>query len=188
MAGEVLRCLYRSERASSRVPDERIDRVAAAVGVGRAESLHPWAARRKRGVEETMSELLALAGINVTVTVAFAAFIWRNQVQGRAAQRRGPRRPEPSNRPSRRICRQPHRGTDGRSVRPRPTLGAARGLDRTRPRRARAILTASRQPYRPCSAASTSPGSGWPDDERGAPAHWRGCREAGALTASVPSP
>ena len=68
MAGEVLRCLYRSERASSRVPDERIDRVAAAVGVGRA-------------VEETMSELLALAGINVTVTVAFAAFIWRNQVQ-----------------------------------------------------------------------------------------------------------
>lgn len=28
-----------------------------------------------------MSELLALAGINVTVTVAFAAFIWRNQVQ-----------------------------------------------------------------------------------------------------------
>ena len=32
-------------------------------------------------VEETMSELLALAGINVTVTVAFAAFIWRNQVQ-----------------------------------------------------------------------------------------------------------
>ncbi len=32
-------------------------------------------------VEATMSELLALAGINVTVTVAFAAFIWRNQVQ-----------------------------------------------------------------------------------------------------------
>lgn len=30
---------------------------------------------------EIMSELLALAGINVTVTVAFAAFIWRNQVQ-----------------------------------------------------------------------------------------------------------
>ena len=28
-----------------------------------------------------MNELLALAGINVTVTVAFAAFIWRNQVQ-----------------------------------------------------------------------------------------------------------
>lgn len=32
-------------------------------------------------VGEVMSELLALAGINVTVTVAFAAFIWRNQVQ-----------------------------------------------------------------------------------------------------------
>lgn len=32
-------------------------------------------------VGEVMSELLALAGFNVMVTVAFAAFIWRNQVQ-----------------------------------------------------------------------------------------------------------
>ena len=42
-----------------------------------------------------MSELLALAGINVTVTVAFAAFIWRNQVQAERRNDGGPRRPEP---------------------------------------------------------------------------------------------
>ena len=121
--------------------------------------------------------------------VAFAAFIWRNQVQAERrndaahaglsrridhlAERSGDRRrsspcccrtrgrsastpltrcsSSPTARPGLATPPAPHRGTDGRSVRPRPTLGAARGLDRTRPRRARAILTASRQPY--CSRA-----------------------------------
>lgn len=47
-------------------------------------SFNVWQVRDRTAdahVGEVMSELLALAGINVTVTVAFAAFIWRNQVQ-----------------------------------------------------------------------------------------------------------
>ena len=83
------RDLKRACAACSSVPDTPLEPQGTAITknvlrcqYGLSVNVSRVRARTADAMEgEVMGELLALAGINVTVTVAFAAFIWRNQVQ-----------------------------------------------------------------------------------------------------------